>query len=30
MKESIMISVRSLVKRMKNAMSQEDILVTLS
>ena len=29
MKESIMIAVRSIVKRMKNAMSQEDILVTL-
>ena len=30
MKESIMVALKSIVKRMKQAMNQEDILVTLS
>ena len=30
MKESIMVALKSIVRHMKQAMSQEDILVTLS
>ncbi len=30
MKESIMVALKSIVKRMKQAMNHEDILVTLS